>query len=259
MGKLHVLWDFENVQPTLEQLAKLTPGFTDLWLFHGPHQAKQAQQLKEIDSRITLVPRSGAGPNALDFHLSFYLGYVAAKNPDSLLVVVANDKGYDPMLAHARLLMFKAKRVGFKTKSVTDAKRVNQPKELSPQTPPDQTLFEVRLKNPTPVAAKKKATATKTIAAKKVAQKAAVKSIKKIVALKTPAAKKTIVIKAPVTVDVQFNRVKKGLVKMNDKAPAQTDILTASYPLAVGQRQYGRGHRWGGTKAGKSEGGEHLW
>ena len=34
--KLHVLWDFENVQPTLEQLAKLAPGFTDLWLFHGP-------------------------------------------------------------------------------------------------------------------------------------------------------------------------------------------------------------------------------
>ncbi len=34
--KLHVLWDFENVQPTLDQLAKLEPGFTDLWLFHGP-------------------------------------------------------------------------------------------------------------------------------------------------------------------------------------------------------------------------------
>ena len=32
---------------------------------------------------MTLVPRSGQGPNALDFHLSFYLGYVAAKRGDT--------------------------------------------------------------------------------------------------------------------------------------------------------------------------------
>jgi hypothetical protein len=42
---------------------------------------------------VTLVPRSGQGPNALDFHLSFYLGYVAARHPDAVLVVVANDRG----------------------------------------------------------------------------------------------------------------------------------------------------------------------
>ena len=40
MKELHALVDFENVQPSLEALA---PGFTDVWLFHGPHQAKQAQ------------------------------------------------------------------------------------------------------------------------------------------------------------------------------------------------------------------------
>jgi hypothetical protein len=39
MKELHALVDFENVQPTLESLAKLAPGFTDVWLFHGPHQA----------------------------------------------------------------------------------------------------------------------------------------------------------------------------------------------------------------------------
>ncbi len=98
--------DFENVQPTLEELAKLAPGFTDLWLFHGPHQAKQVQQMAAAHRGVTLVPRSGKGPNALDFHLSFYLGYVAAKHPDPHLVVVANDRGYDPMIAHARILKF---------------------------------------------------------------------------------------------------------------------------------------------------------
>ena len=76
MNELHALVDFENVQPTLDELTKLAPGFTDLWLFHGPHQVKQAQQMAAAHSGVTLVPRSGTGPNALDFHLSFYLGYV---------------------------------------------------------------------------------------------------------------------------------------------------------------------------------------
>ena len=40
MKELHALVDFENVQPSPEALAKLAPGFTDVWLFHGPHQAK---------------------------------------------------------------------------------------------------------------------------------------------------------------------------------------------------------------------------
>ena len=38
MEEQHVLVDYENVQPSLEQIAKLAPGFTDAWLFHGPHQ-----------------------------------------------------------------------------------------------------------------------------------------------------------------------------------------------------------------------------
>lgn len=97
MKELHALVDFENVQPSLEALAKLAPGFTDVWLFHGPHQAKQAQAFAASHARVTLVPRSGQGPNALDFHVAFYLGYVAAKHPDTELVVVANDCGYDPM------------------------------------------------------------------------------------------------------------------------------------------------------------------
>jgi len=48
MKELHALVDFENVQPSLDALAKLAPGFTDVWLFHGPHQAKRAQVYGEV-------------------------------------------------------------------------------------------------------------------------------------------------------------------------------------------------------------------
>lgn len=61
---------------------------------------------------MTPVPISRTGNNALDFHLAFYLGYVAAKNPKGRLVLIANDKGHDPMIVHAKTSGFTAKRSG---------------------------------------------------------------------------------------------------------------------------------------------------
>lgn len=232
MGELHVLLDYENVQPSLEGLAKLVPGFTDVWLFHGPHQARQAQAFAGSNERVTLVPRSGQGANALDFHLSFYLGYVAAKHPDAQLVVVANDTGYDPMLAHARMLEFRARRVGYKAPA---AKKAVAVKPVAPAAPP---------------LAAKKAVAKKAVAKKAVAKQAAPKPVappKAVAAKKTPAAKKAPPAKkavakkavapkpakavlpakptqpAPVpAVNPEAKalaRIQKGLVKMGSKAP----------------------------------------
>ena len=184
MKELHALVDFENVQPSLEALAKLAPGFTDVWLFHGPHQAKQAQAFAASHERVTLVPRSGQGPNALDFHVAFYLGYVAAKHPDAELVVVANDRGYDPMLAHARMLKFRARRVGYKGPV---AKKAVVVKPAAPAA--------------VPVAAKK-AVAKKAVAKKVVAKQAAPKpaATGKVAAVKkAPAAKKAPAVKKAVT------------------------------------------------------------
>jgi hypothetical protein len=220
MKELHVLVDYENVQPSLEALAKLAPGFTDVWLFHGPHQAKQAQALAASHARVTLVPHSGKGKNALDFHLSFYLGYVAAKHPDAELVVVANDKGYDSMIDHAKALGFIAKRAGFKAPAVKKAAAAK------PATPAVA-----------PVAAKK-VVAKKAVAKKVVAKQAAPKPAapakavpakKAPAAKKVPAAKNAVAKKAaapkpatapPANPDAKaLARIQKGLIKMGIKAP----------------------------------------
>ena len=124
MTEQHLLVDYENVQPGMEDLLKIAPKLTDVWLFHGPNQTKRAEQVKAAHERVTLVPHTGKGKNALDFHLSFYLGYVAARHPDATLVVVANDKGYDSMLSHAKLLGFTARRVGFKASKAPAVKAV---------------------------------------------------------------------------------------------------------------------------------------
>ncbi|QNP57922.1 nucleotide pyrophosphohydrolase [Paenacidovorax monticola] len=113
--RAHLLVDWENVQPSGEALKVLVPQGTDVWLFHGPQQKVNAVSHAQVygKDRVTLVPRSGAGRNALDFQLSYYLGYITARQPGAAFVVVSNDQGYDPMLEHARELEFDARRCVF--------------------------------------------------------------------------------------------------------------------------------------------------
>ena len=245
MKELHVLLDYENVQPSLEALAKLAPGFSDVWLFHGPHQSKQAQAFAASNERVTLVPRSGKGSNALDFHLSFYLGYVAAKHPEAELVVVANDRGYDPMLAHARLLKFRARRAGYKAPA---AKKTALVKPAAPATAPLAEKKAVAKKAvakkavtkrvaakhaaPSKVVAAKKASIAKSVPlSKKVAGKkaAAPKSVKTAqqVSSPTPTPQPTTTPEAKL-----LARISKALAKMGNKAPTKLkSFLNALKPM----------------------------
>lgn len=113
--KVHLLVDWENVQPKGADLKALVPEGTDVWLFHGPQQKVDRERYAaEYElSQVTLVPSARAGKNALDFHLTYYIGYISARQQDATFVVVSNDTGYDPMLEHSRLLGFSARRQAF--------------------------------------------------------------------------------------------------------------------------------------------------
>lgn len=235
MKELHVLVDFENVQPTLQALAKLAPGFTDVWLFHGPHQVKHAQAFAASHARVVLVPRSGQGPNALDFHVAFYLGYVAAKHPDAELVVVANDRGYDPMLAHARMLKFRARRVGYKApaakpvaaKKAVVKKPVAKKVVVKPATPKPLVPAKVVAAKQAPAA--KNAPAAKKAVKKAVAKKAALsqpaKTVKPAKAAPSPKAPRLVPTPAALPTSTPASkllaRITKGLARMGDKAPTK--------------------------------------
>lgn len=71
MKEQHLLVDFENVQPGMEDLLKIAPKLTDVWLFHGPNQIKRAEQLKAAHERVTLVPHSGKGKNRDHVYVDF--------------------------------------------------------------------------------------------------------------------------------------------------------------------------------------------
>lgn len=214
MKEQHVLVDYENVQPSIEDLLKLAPGLTDVWLFHGPNQIKRAERLQAAHERVTLVPHSGRGKNALDFHLSFYLGYVAARHPEVSMLVVANDKGYDSMIEHAKLLGFTVLRIGFKAKKVPAAKKAAPAqkaatKKAAPTKPaapaPDLTAAPAPKAPPPAKKAAAKQVPVKTTPAKKVTAKKApttpapsksVPAAKKVPVKKAPA-QKTVAKKAP--------------------------------------------------------------
>lgn len=113
MQAVHVLVDLENNQPTLEDVKRLVPDVTHAWLFYSPAQAKRLVSFEALGDRYMAVPISRPGKNALDFHLTFYVGYLAARNPDAKLIVVAIDRGYGPMIEHAVELKLQVTQVGF--------------------------------------------------------------------------------------------------------------------------------------------------
>jgi len=158
----HVLVDWENVQPKDTEILALVPDATDVWIFHGKAQKKVDANQKAFSEHLTLVPISRSGKNALDFHLSFYMGYITSRNPDAHIVVIANDQGYGPMLEHANELGFDARQVGF-----VSAKKKPLAKKTSSASPTGALP-----KAPTKVAAKKVA-AKKTVDKKPVVKKTA--------------------------------------------------------------------------------------
>lgn len=206
MPAVHVLVDLENNQPTLGDVQRMVPDVTDVWLFHSAAQKKHLASFEAMGERQTPVPITRKGSNALDFHLTFYLGYLAAKNPGAKLVVMAIDKGYMPMVEHARaMLKLEVAQVAF---------RVGQEGTAG------------ATKKATPAAAKKapaakKAAAKKTPAKKTPAKKAAAKkSTAKVPAAKKAAAKKA----SPANAVAKKHTVAKQAAKQALKSPGVPSV-----------------------------------
>ena len=101
----YVFIDFENVQPkTLDVFDK--PHFKIL-LFVGASQAKLSFEvvtsIQQMGDRAEYVKISGNGPNALDFHIAFYIGQLAAVDPNARFQIISKDTGFDPLIQHLKL------------------------------------------------------------------------------------------------------------------------------------------------------------
>jgi hypothetical protein len=108
----YVLIDYENVQPA--SLSGLEAETFHVYLFLGQNQAKLsydvASAMQKLGDRGTYVKISGNGPNALDFHIAYYIGALSAKEPDASFHIISKDAGFDPLISHLKDLKVAALR-----------------------------------------------------------------------------------------------------------------------------------------------------
>lgn len=99
-----VMIDFESVQP--ESLSSLAPEHFRIFVFVGASQAKLpfdvAASLQRFGSRAEYIKISGNGPNALDFHIAYYIGQLSATDPTAYFHIVSRDTGFTPLVQHLK-------------------------------------------------------------------------------------------------------------------------------------------------------------
>jgi hypothetical protein len=101
-----ILVDWENVQPEL--LPALNLEGTLVLVFIGPHHHKLpfplVQAVQKLGERAQYVQVSKQGNDALDMHIAFYIGKLAAELTDAYFHIIAKDRDYDPLVAHLKSL-----------------------------------------------------------------------------------------------------------------------------------------------------------
>lgn len=128
-----VLIDFESVQP--ECLPVLGHDHFKVMVFVGANQTKlsfeTASALQQLGNRAEYIKISGSGPNALDFHIAYYIGVLASTDPTAYFHIVSLDKGFDPLISHLKSKKIFAGRVA-------DIKEIPVVKAASKKSPAER-------------------------------------------------------------------------------------------------------------------------
>jgi hypothetical protein len=113
-----VLVDFENIQP--KDIGALNDGPFRIKVFVGAHQAKipldMARALQAFGPDAEYIQIDGSGRNALDFHIAYYMGRLAAETSDACFYLISKDTGFDPLIKHLMAQNILCKRL----KSIAD-------------------------------------------------------------------------------------------------------------------------------------------
>jgi hypothetical protein len=129
----YILIDYESVQPA--SITALEQECFKVMIFVGERQAKVsfevAASLQRLGARAAYVKMDGSGPNALDFHIAFYIGQLSAGEPEAYFHIISKDTGFDPLIAHLKTKKILAAR----SKDVSEIPMV---KTSNAKTPTDR-------------------------------------------------------------------------------------------------------------------------
>ena len=59
-----------------------------------------ARSVQNLGENAEYIKIKGNGPNALDFHIAFYMGQLSKENSDGYFHIISKDKGFDPLIKH---------------------------------------------------------------------------------------------------------------------------------------------------------------
>lgn len=100
----YVLIDYESIP--VRSLDLLQDAHFRLRVFLGPNNSRLPTELvvaiQRLGERADYIQLEAAGPNALDFHIAYYLGRFALEDPTAFFHVISADKGFDPLLRHLK-------------------------------------------------------------------------------------------------------------------------------------------------------------
>jgi len=100
----HVFIDFENVQ--VDSLALLNGDHFKVKVFLGPTNKKLPREfviaMHELGQRAEYITLEAPGANALDFHISYYLGQAVSADPKGFFHIISKDTGFDPLIQHLK-------------------------------------------------------------------------------------------------------------------------------------------------------------
>ena len=125
-----VLIDSENVKP--EYIERLKHEHFRVIVFVGANLKRLdfplVNALQSLGSNGSYVQISSHGPSALDFHIAYYIGKLAATEPTAYFHIVSKDTGFDPLIQHLKAEGISAARV----KAITEIPLSKAP---GPKTP----------------------------------------------------------------------------------------------------------------------------
>lgn len=108
----YVLIDLENIQP--KNLHMLSGHGFRVLVFVGENQKKIslefASAIQSLGADSEYIQINGHGPNALDFHIAFYIGKLSQRDESNYFHIISNDQGFDPLMAHLRSKNIRAQR-----------------------------------------------------------------------------------------------------------------------------------------------------
>jgi len=126
--------DYENVQNI--NLKELSDMDMEVKIFVGNSQNKipfsLVQDAQAFGEKLEWIKIEGQGNNALDFHISYYLGVYTGKGDFDDYIILSKDKGFDPLVRYLGSQKVKCRRVN----SIVE---LDAPKAVSEHF--DQTKF----------------------------------------------------------------------------------------------------------------------